>query len=177
MKKYLLIIAAGMFVTFTACNNEKKKEDGKTADSKSNTAIEKNLEAVHNINKFFETGDVSLIEKSIAIGAIDHAGPAGDMVANNMDTVKAYFVKMRAGFEMSKMELIKEWADAEYVVQWMKFSGTSKDAATGVPAGQKLENMYDVHISKLKDGKTVEHWEFMQPGDLMKMMGGTQPTK
>lgn len=177
MKKYVLIIAAGMLVAFTACNNEKKKEEGKTADNKSNPIIEKNLEAVHNINKFFQTGDVSLIEKSIAIGAIDHAGPGGDMVATNMDSLKAYFVKMRNGFDMDKMEIVKEWADEEYVVQWMRFSGTSKDAATGVPVGQKIENAYDVHISRHKDGKTVEHWEFMQPSDLMKMMAGPQPGK
>lgn len=172
MKKNLLIIAAVILVAFSACNS--KKSDYKNpVENKTNPVIEKNLEAVHNINKFFQTGDVSLIEKSIAIGAVDHAGPTGDMVANNMDSLKAYFVKMRNGFEMGKMETVKEWADEEYVVQWMKFSGTSKDAATGVPAGQKIEDAYDVHISKCKDGKTVEHWEFMQPGDLMKMMGGT----
>jgi hypothetical protein len=177
MKKYLLVIAAGMFVIFTACKNDRKKEDGKTTDNKSNSVIEKNLEAVHNINKFFGTGDVSLIENSIAVGAVDHAAPGGDLVANKMDSVKAYFLKMRNGFDMIKMETVKEWADEEYVVQWMKFSGTSKDAATGVPVGQKIEDAYDVHISKLKDGKTVEHWEFMQPNDLMKMMGGSQPAK
>ena len=172
MKKYLLMITAGLATAFSSCNNEKKNEENKPAESKANPVIEKNLEAVHNINKFFETGDVSLIEKSIAIGAIDHAGPNGDLVATNMDSVKAYFVKMRNGFEMSKMEMVKEWADEEYVVQWMKYSGTSKEAATGVPAGQKFENAYDVHINKFKDGKSVEHWEFMQPGDLMKMMAG-----
>lgn len=175
MKKYLLIIMAGMFTVLAACNSGKKND--KPAENKPNPVIEKNLEAVHNINKFFETGDASLIEKSIAIGAIDHAAPGGDMVANNMDSVKAYFMKMRNGFETTKMELVKEWADEEYVVQWMKFSGVSKDAATGVPAGQKIEDAYDVHISKCKDGKTVEHWEFMQPGDLVKMMAGLQPSK
>lgn len=175
MKKQFLILAAGALTLFTACNSGKKNENDKPADNKANPVIEKNLEAVHNINKFFENGDVSLIEKSIAIGAVDHAGPGGDMVANNMDSVKAYFMKMRSGFEMTKMETIKEWADEEYVVQWMKFSGVSKDAATGVPVGQKIENAYDVHISKCKDGKTVEHWEFMQPADLAKMMGGPQP--
>lgn len=172
MKKHLFIMMAGALTMFTACNSGNKND--KPAESKANPAIEKNLEAVHNINKFFQTGDVSLIEKSIAIGAVDHAGPGGDMVANNMDSVKAYFVKMRNGFEITKMELVKEWADEEYVVQWMKMSGVSKDAATGVPVGQKIEDAYDVHISKCKDGKTVEHWEFMQPADLMKMMGGPQ---
>ena len=171
MKKNLLIIGAGMLVAFSACSN-KKSDDNKPVENKTNPTVEKNLEAVHNINKFFQTGDVSLIEKSIAIGAIDHAGPGGDMVATNMDSLKAYFVKMRNGFETTKMETVKEWADEEYVVQWMKGSGVSKDAASGVPVGQKIEDMYDVHISKCKDGKTVEHWEFMQPGDLMKMMGG-----
>jgi len=46
-----------------------------------------------------------------------------------------------------------------------------------VPAGQRIDGMMNLHISKLKDGKAVEHWEFMQPNDLMKMMGGPQPGK
>lgn len=177
MKKYLLILFAGMIAVTSSCDNDKETTDDQPAENKVGSNVEKNLAAVHAVNKFFETGDVSLIEQGIAIGAIDHAAPGGDLVASNMDSVKAYFTKMRNQFTDMKMEIVKEWADEEYVVQWMKFSGTSKDSQSGVPAGQRIEGMMNLHISKLKDGKAVEHWEFMQPNDLMKMMGGPQPGK
>jgi hypothetical protein len=44
----------------------------KTSNSASDAATQQNLEAVHNISKAFETGDTSLINKSVAKDFIDH---------------------------------------------------------------------------------------------------------
>jgi predicted SnoaL-like aldol condensation-catalyzing enzyme len=118
---------------------------------------------VHAINKFFETGDVSLIEQGIAIGAIDHAAPGGDLVAGNLDSVKAYFTRMRNQFTDMKMEIVKEWADEEYVLQWINFL-VPQDSQSGT-CRQRIDGMTNLHISKLKDGKAAEHWEFAQPND------------
>jgi predicted ester cyclase len=177
MKKYLLILSAGLFTLFAACNNEKKSDDAKPAENKVSPVAEKNLSAVHGINEAIKTGDVSKIDQYVAHGAISHAGPNGDMVANNMDSTKAYFAKIHTQFSDMKWEIIKEWADDDYVVQWVNFSGTSTTSESGVPAGKRLENVMEISISRLKDGKSVEYWELMQPGDLMKMMGGPQPGK
>jgi predicted SnoaL-like aldol condensation-catalyzing enzyme len=173
MKKKLTFLTASVMLLFTACSNDKKKEET-PVENKASAVVEKNLQAVHKINDFFKTGDARLIEQAIAVGAIDHATAGEPLVASNMDTVKAYFLKMRNSVEITKMELVKEWADEEYVVQWMRMSGVSKDASSGMPPGQKFENMEDLHINRMKDGKTVEHWEFMQPADLMKMMAPPQ---
>ena len=39
----------------------------------------------------------------------------------------------------------------------------------GVPPGSKYD-MNAMEVSKFKDGKAVEHWTFMQPREMMKMM-------
>jgi hypothetical protein len=39
----------------------------------------------------------------------------------------------------------------------------------GMKAGQKME-VNSVDVAKFKDGKAVEHWIFMDPNDMMKMM-------
>jgi predicted ester cyclase len=52
-------------------------------------------------------------------------------------------------------------------------SGTAKTDGMGMKAGQKVE-MTSVDIAKFKDGKAVEHWIYMDPNDMMKMMMPSQ---
>ena len=44
------------------------------------------------------------------------------------------------------------------------------------PAGTKYD-MTVVHVSKFKDGKATDHWEYMTMGDMMKMMPPPPPNK
>jgi hypothetical protein len=65
-----------------------------------------------------------------------------------------------------KMETVHELGDDQYVFSWMHFTGTS----TG---GMMPPGPYDMHaieVSKFRDGKVVEHWEFDDPAEMMKMM-------
>jgi hypothetical protein len=39
----------------------------------------------------------------------------------------------------------------------------------GMPAGTNVD-MSPIEVSKFKDGKATEHWTFMQPAEMMKMM-------
>lgn len=64
------------------------------------------------------------------------------------------------------MELIKELADDEYVFSLMRFTGTSDGAM--MPAGPY--DMQALQVVRFKDGKAVEHWEYMEPREMMKMM-------
>ena len=70
-----------------------------------------------------------------------------------------------------KMETIREMADSEYVFQWMRYAGTS-DGSMGMPAGPF--EMHAIEVSKLRDGKIVEHWSFMDMREAMKMMMSQQ---
>ena len=65
-----------------------------------------------------------------------------------------------------KMEILKELADNEYVFTWMRFTGTSDGSM--MPAGPY--DMRAIQVTKCNDGKIVEHWEFMETREMMKMM-------
>ena len=67
----------------------------------------------------------------------------------------------------AKAEIIKELADDDYVFSWMRFTGSS-DGSMGMPAGPY--DMTSIEVVKFKDGKAVEHWGFMEPREMMKMM-------
>jgi hypothetical protein len=54
----------------------------------------------------------------------------------------------------------------------MRYSGTS-DGSMGMPKGPF--DMTSIELVKFRDGKAIEHWAFMQPQDMMKMMAPSQP--
>jgi hypothetical protein len=50
---------------------------------------------------------------------------------------------------------------------WMHYSFTS-DGSMGMPKGPF--DMTSIQLVKFIDGNAVEHWDFTQPQDMMKMM-------
>lgn len=130
-------------------------------------AAKKNLDAAHGVQKMFETKDFSKIGDYIAENATDHSGPTGPVTG--LANLKASFVTMAAQSENDKSEVIKELADDEYVMSWMRYTGTCKVGGMGMKPGDKID-MRTVEISKFKDGKATDHWTMMDAGDMMKMM-------
>jgi len=162
MKKLLFapILLLGIFMI--SCSNE----GGMSATAK------KNLDANHAIIKTFETKDFSKLGDYIAEDGVDHAGMTGDI--KGLAAMKAEFEKMSAVNENPKTEIIKELADDEYVMSWLRFTGTLKVDQAGMgKAGDKYD-MKSMELSKFKDGKAVEHWSFMEVADMMKMMSSMQ---
>jgi ketosteroid isomerase-like protein len=73
---------------------------------------------------------------------------------------------MHATTKDMKMEVLKELADDDYVFAMARFRGTS----TGGPMPAGPYDMHAAEVIKFKNGKAVEHWEYMDPGEMMKMM-------
>ncbi|MBK5272047.1 MAG: ester cyclase [Bacteroidia bacterium] len=160
MKKIVLTTCTVILCYCMSCNS-------KDSDNKISEAAQKNLDAVHAINNDVISGDVSNLGDYIATDAIDHAGEKGDV--KGLDSIKAELGVIHSMYSNMKMEPIKELADDEYVFEWSHFSAVCTVAQMGMPAGSMMD-MSSVHITKFKDGKAVEHWEFMQPADMMNMM-------
>jgi predicted ester cyclase len=166
--KQFFSIAAAMFVcadifSFGACTSATNAPAAVQVDS----AAVKNLAANNAINKAIESGDMSNLGDYIATDAVDHAGEHGDVVG--LDSIKAELVPLHKMANDLKFEVIKELADSDYVFQWVRMTGTAATAGMGVAVGSKF-NMASVNVSKFKNGKATEHWEFFQPADMMKMM-------
>lgn len=134
----------------------------------------KNLAAFHTVDNAFMTGDISQIDSVVASDFVDH-GEKGD---GNRDSLKAMIAAMKKSDKDTKSETKKEFADDEYVMGWMHWTGTSDGSMEGMPAGPY--DMAEIEVVRFKDGKAVEHWSFMEPRELMKMMApksGTDTTK
>lgn len=162
MKKYLFAISAFLLIICYSCNNEMKKDEASGMSEKAR----KNLEASHVISDAFESGDPSKIDSVVSEDFVDHTD-RGDM---NRDSLKAMIKMVHATNKDMKMEIIKELADDEYVFSWMRFTGTSDGSM--MPAGPY--DMKAMQAVRFRDGMAVEHWEFMEMRDMMKMMQDMQ---
>jgi predicted SnoaL-like aldol condensation-catalyzing enzyme len=161
MKKFLLILPCAAALFLISCNSESKTSSGTSETAK------KNLDAFHTVSDAFKTGDVSKIDSVVASDFVDHT-ERGDM---GRDSLKAMITMMHQKGSDMTTEIIKEFADDEYVMGWLRYKGTS-DGSMG-PAGPY--NMQAIEVVRFKDGKAVEHWAFMEASEMMKMMGAGQP--
>jgi len=161
MKKIPLIVASG-FLFLSSCNNETKTSAASESTSE-NSQAQKNLDAHHVVVKAFETGDVSGLDNVISADFVDHTD-MGDK--KGVDSLKSMVNFVHTNFKDMKVETVKELADDNYVMSWLKYTGTS-DGKMMMPAGP-----YDldaIETTKFQDGKAVEHWTFMEAQDNVKM--------
>jgi predicted SnoaL-like aldol condensation-catalyzing enzyme len=160
MKKFLFITSVCLLCFFISCNTK--------SESSGNTQGEKNIATVHAINDAIESGDVNKLDQYIAADGVDHAGEHGDI--KGLDSIKASLSYMHDSYKDMKLEELQDAANGDYVFSLTKFTGTSTRESMGAPAGTSFD-MNAVQVVKFnKDGKAVEHWEYMQMADMMKMM-------
>jgi predicted SnoaL-like aldol condensation-catalyzing enzyme len=148
MKSFLTLLSMATCSFIISCNS-----GGMSATAK------KNIEVNEAITKSYETGDFSKIADYIAADAIDHGGEHGDV--KGLDSIVASLKRYHEMMPDMKSTIKKTMADDEYVFTWSTVSGTMN--------GQKSE-MTSVDVVKFKDGKAVEHWLYMDPAEMAKMM-------
>jgi predicted SnoaL-like aldol condensation-catalyzing enzyme len=126
-----------------------------------------NLTAAQLVNKAYQTGDTVTIKSVIAPAFIDHT-ERGDIGLDKFTKMIAYVHK---AYPDMKAEIIREFADEDYVFSLLHFTGTSKGNA-GTADGS-----YDLHtieVYKFENGKIVEHWAYTQMKEVMKLKAGTR---
>jgi predicted SnoaL-like aldol condensation-catalyzing enzyme len=115
------------------------------------------------VNKAFETGDASGVDSVVASDFIDHTDH-GDV--KGRDSLKAMINMVHTNFKDMKMELVREMANDDYVYSQMRFTGTGDGKM--MPPGPY--DMHVIEVVKFRDGKAVEHWEYMDMQDMRNMM-------
>ncbi len=164
MKKFLLVVSTGLVCFLLSCSS--KKEESTSSSGMSDKA-KKNLEASHIVSDAFKTGDISKIDSAIAPDFVDHT----DKGDKTRDSLKAMVTWMHSKPSDMKMELVREFANDDYVYSHMHMKGTS-DGSMG-PKGTYDFNEIEV-IRFNSEGKAVEHWAYEEVNEMMKMMGAMQ---
>jgi predicted SnoaL-like aldol condensation-catalyzing enzyme len=163
MQKYLVMFAA--LLVLASCSAPAEKEMAKDENSKA----EKNLANARAVANAFQTGNTAAIDTVVADDFLDHTD-RGDK--KGRDSLKAMINMVHNNMKDMKMEVLRELGDDEYVFQWMRYTGTS-DGSMGMPAGPY--DMRAIEVSRHDNGKLVEHWAYMDMGEMLKMMGHHMP--
>jgi len=173
MKKLSVPFLFVLTVLFTSCSNQQAGMSDKA---------KKNLDNFNGVTKMFESGDFSKSGDYIATDAVDHSAPTGEV--KGLDSMKAMFTRYASMVSDVKNEDVKQLADDDYVIGWIKQSWTAKadDPMMHLKAGDK-GHMESIEVTKHNaDGKITDHWSFMSMNDMMQMMPnmgnmGTDTTK
>jgi predicted SnoaL-like aldol condensation-catalyzing enzyme len=170
MKKLFLSMACIISCFAISCNQPASTattDTVKGTDSTSSQA-EKNRAGTMAVYKAFETGDMSGLDSFIDKDVVDHnAGPDGEI--RGLDSLKKMFTRMHDNISDLKIESIANATDGDYDFDLNHMTGTTKTAYMGMPANTKID-MMSVDVVKIKDGKAVEHWGYMDPNEMTKMM-------
>jgi predicted SnoaL-like aldol condensation-catalyzing enzyme len=169
MKKSFPLIA-GIAFCILSCNNQQTPAETASTAKGESSATKKNREAFQAVVNAFETGDISMIDSVVASDFVDHS----EQHDGNRDSLKAMITTWKADIKDAKTEVIRVVADDEYVFGWLRFTGTS-GGKMNMPSGPF--NMSAIEVTKFRDGKAVEHWTFMEPHEMMKMMGPQPPAE
>lgn len=164
MKKLFFAAAAIMLCFFMSC----KDSGTSSTTSSSNSTNDSNLEKNRRVMKAIETGDSATIRSLIADDAVDHqGGPQGEI--KGVDNITHWLTDMHNHMKDLKLETIADAANGDYVFTLGTFKGTCTDGSMGMPAGTVM-NEKTVDVVKVKDGKMVEHWGFLDAAEMMKNM-------
>ena len=164
MKK-IFLTAASFLCFLVSCND---KETTATNDADKQAKNKADFEMIYHA---LETGDVSHLDSIIDKDIVDHGNPAGDV--KGIDSVKKWFVDFHNVTKDVKVKSIANATNGDYAFDWNTMTGTLTAPYMGMPAGPF--EMTALDVVKLKDGKATEHWSYMDPKDMMKMMGGGKP--
>jgi predicted ester cyclase len=85
--------------------------------------------------------------------------------------VKLFVKALRSAFPDLKITLGLQVAEGDLVVQQATTTGTMKGAFAGMPPSGKKATWEAIHITRIKDGKIVEHWAVQDQLGMMQQLG------
>jgi len=118
----------------------------------------------------FNQGRVEVIDQVISADFVDHSQlPPG--VPSGREGVKALVKALRSAFPDFKVNIERQIAEGDLVVQHISATGTMKGDFAGMPASGKRARWEAIHISRLANGKVVEHWSVEDKLGMLQQLG------
>ena len=164
MKKFFCLTGISILLLLMSCTDS--TETG--TDTTTTNQDEKNLANSRKVYKAIETGDAATLDSLIATDAVDHQGATGIEIKGD-DSVKHMLADIHNHLKDAKFEVIADAANDDYIFSLVQTTGTTTDTIWGMPAGTKI-NERGVDVIRVKDGKMVEHWNFVDPKAMMKQL-------
>jgi predicted ester cyclase len=171
MKKFIFIPAFALVCLIYGCNTHGSTDTG--TGGTDTAYINKIKDFNVAVYKGFSNSDLSIFDTAhFTPDVTDHSMGPKDVVG--LDSVKASLSKMFSQMKDLKFDIISQSVDGDVSMIWSRMRGTSTSPASGFATGTPID-MLSVDVLKFKDGKVSEHWGYMDPNDMMKMMPPSPP--
>ena len=114
-------------------------------------------------------------------GALTHLGPnyvehsALPGMPAGVEAVRAFFSMLFAGFPDAHATILDTIAEGDKVVLRASTEGTHTGSFMGIPPTGKHAKWSFIDISRIADGKIVEHWNETDQMSLMQQLGLVPP--
>ncbi len=112
----------------------------------------------------------NIVVETFAPNYVDHQ-PTPPGQPSGLEGFKQFTTSFRAAFPDLRYTIDDEIAEGDKVVQRVTGHGTMKGAFAGMPATNKYATWSEIHISRLKDGKIVEHWATVDQLGMLQQLG------
>ncbi len=111
-----------------------------------------------------------ILDEIFANDAINH-DPSQPNLGRGPEGVRESMQTYTTAFPDTKIVIEREIAEGDYVVQYLRTSGTHTGPLFNIPATGKKTNVTGVIISKFQGGKVVETWSLWDQLSLMQQLG------
>ncbi len=122
------------------------------------------------VEKGFNKNNPKLLDEIFSIDAINH-DPSQPNLGRGPGGARESMQVYTTAFPDAEITIEREIAEGDYVVQYLRTSGTHTGPLANIPATGKKTNVTGVVISKFKDGKVVETWSLWDQLTLMQQLG------
>ena len=115
------------------------------------------------------SGTTDALDKHIAPDFVEHDPSPMNSTKTGIERIKEDFAAYHKLFPDMKAQVHSIAISGDMLFAYLTFTGTSSEAAMGMPAGHKM-TMNSVDVIRFKGDKAVEHWGFTSNSDIMNMM-------
>ncbi len=102
---------------------------------------------------------------------VDHMLFDYPVMAPNKDALREQIRMMITSFSDINAEIIHLLADHDKVAHYASFSAKHTGQFLGIPPTGKTLHWTEVHMSRVKDGKIVEHWGHIDIDTMFRQLG------
>lgn len=106
---------------------------------------------------------------------VEHAAAPG--MPAGVEAVRAYFSMLFAGFPDGQATILDLIAEGDQVVMRASSEGTQTGSFMGIPPTGKHVTWSFIDITRIADGKIVEHWNETDQISLMQQLGLVPPPR
>ena len=125
------------------------------------------------VEEVINQGNTDAIDELIDPGVVDHAAPPG--FPTGREGAKQFAAMMRSAFPNLHLTMEDMIAEGEKVVMRSTWSGTHEGEFMGIPATGRQVTVSAIDITRVADGRMVEHWEQFDALGLMQQLGVVPP--